>query len=871
MTEAPLATYRLQLVPESPDGAGPGAVAGFDLNAAADLVDYLGELGISHVYLSPILTARKGSTHGYDVADPGEVSPALGGERALRKLADKAHARGMGLVVDIVPNHVGADAANPLWEELLAGGRSGPAGSTFDVDWDPPLPGAANKVILPVLGNPYGVVLHAGDLQLVEEEDGGIRVRYYDHSFPVSSHAGEAVHRTGGVAAFRGTPGAPESWVRLHALLEQQHYRLVHWRVGHRLINYRRFFTIDELAAVRVEDEAVFERIHGCILELVREGVVDGLRIDHPDGLRDPGRYFDRLADRTGGTWTVAEKILHPGEHLPDWPVAGTTGYEFCNDVLGLFVNPDAREKLDRLNAEFGAVLDYSALAVQGKREVLAGGLGAELRRLARSLLRLAQQDLTVRDVDEFLCAEVLGGIICGLHVYRTYVDPQTGHARNEDVDRIEAAVSEAKGRLEVPDALVTFVADVLTGRSGSTPEHLEVIARFQQLSGAAMAKGTEDTAFYRYRRLVAVNEVGGDPDRLGIDAATFHAGNAERARRYPTAMLTTATHDTKRGEDVRLRIAALTEMLPAWGEAVRRWRTLNADAVTQTRSGPAPNPQSEYVIYQTLVGVWPLGGVDGLDATVRRRVEEYVIKASREAGQRTTWEDPAERFEEGVERFVEQILDPRRSPEFVRDMDHVATAAAEIAMVSGLAQTLLRCTCPGVPDTYQGMELWGDYLVDPDNRRPVDFGHRRQVLAGLEGADPAGLLKARRDGRIKAWVLSRALHTRAAHVRCVDESGSYRPLQVQGRWADHLVAFAREAPDGDALVVVAPRLPGAVMAGGDEPPLASAWGDTAVGLPAQLRGSWSDVLGRGHLEAGERLAVSEVLRVLPVALLARP
>lgn len=851
------ATYRLQLSPE------------LDFAAAAGLVDYLADLGVSHLYLSPLLTARRGSTHGYDVADPTSVSAALGGEAGLRALADAAHRRGLGLVVDIVPNHLGTGADTPLWEQLLAEGQHSFADRVFDVDWEPAQPTAAGKVLLPVLGDQYGVVLHAGELELVDT-DGVPRVRYHEHSFPLSAQSREAVERSGGVDAFRGTPGQPATFQRLHALLEAQHYRLVDWRIGDAVVNYRRFFAISDLAGVRVEDEVVFDLVHGLVLQLVADGVVDGLRVDHPDGLRDPARYFARLAEETGGVWTVAEKILERDETLPDWPVAGTTGYDFANDVLGLFVDPAARGGLDALDADMGGdPHPYPAQAAAAKAEVLAADLAADTRRLARRLWALTQEHPEVRDVDERACLAAVTALLVALPVYRTYVDPQTGRPRPEDVAVVERALPAARGRVGRFGFLVDFLADAVLGRVEASPAQRELAARFQQLSGAAMAKGVEDTVFYRHRRLLAVNEVGGDPDGLGLDVAAFHARTAARARRHPAAMVTTATHDTKRGEDTRLRIAALSEMVEDWAAAVRRWHAATAPFVTATPRGPAPDPQTQLLCYQTLVGVWPAPSAAAGD--LRERVVAYLRKASREAKQRTSWSDPDHDFEAGVAVFVDALLGDDRASAVRAEIAEVAGRAAAVAVVSGLAQTLLRATVPGVPDTYQGTELWDTSLVDPDNRRPVDVTARAAALAALDAEDPdvAALLAAPGDGRVKLWVLSRALRTRRAHAGCFAAGAGYLPLAVTGARADHVVAFARTGPD-DAAVVVTPRLPGALMRDG-LPPLGEVWDDTAVVVPDHLRGrAWRDALGGpGHADAAA-LPLADLLGVLPVALLTR-
>lgn len=811
MTERPVrSTYRLQLT------------SSFGFGDAAGLVDYVADLGVSHLYLSPILQAVPGSEHGYDVADPTRVSEELGGEEGLRALAERAHAAGLGLVVDVVPNHLGVSAETPLWEELLAHGPSGDAAAFFDVDWQPPLPGAAGKVLLPVLGDQYGRILESGELVV----DGG-RVRYHEHSFPLSVDSRAALERAGGELDRR----------RLHALLEQQHYRLLWWRAGPSLVNYRRFFAINELAGVRVEDERVFDHTHRTILRLVAEGVIDGLRIDHPDGLRDPARYVERLAARTGGVWTVVEKILsrpHGASHEvlpPSWPVAGTTGYEFANLVLGLFVDAAAAPVLDALDAELGgAPASYDEQVLAAKREVVTGELATDVQRLGRRLWALTQQHPEIRDVDEAWCRAVVARTLQCLPVYRTYVDPVTGTAGKADVALAEAAVADAQ-RLDglaaapeaaPPTALFSFLADVLLGRAGISPDHLDLLARFQQLSGAVTAKAVEDTVFYRYRRLLAVNEVGGHPAHLGVTLEDFHAANTTRPH---GAMVTTMTHDTKRGEDVRLRMAALSELPGRWAAAARRWRRDGTD------------PQAQQLVLQTLVGTWPIS---------RGRLVAYVEKALREAGEHTDWYDPDADYEREVTDYCDALL---ADEAFIGELEALVAQVRAVTAVTGLAQTLLRCAVPGVPDTYQGTELWDDSLVDPDNRRPVDFAARRRLLDGLADADPVELWDAREDGRVKLWVLSRALRARM--------TGPYLPLEVTGRFAQHVVAFAR----GDGAVVVTPRLPVAVMGDQLEAPLGERWADTRVALPA---GEWKDVLSGGKPTS----ALAALLRVLPVALL---
>ena len=834
-------TYRLQLTPD------------FGFDDARGLVDYFAQLGVSHLYLSPILTARPGSTHGYDVVDPTTVWPELGGEDALRALADAAHGAGLGLIADIVPNHLGVGPENRDWQYLLAEGASGEGGRVFDVDWHPVLPGADGKVILPVLGDQYGTVLANGELQLVEEPDAEgrrVRIRYHEHSFPLSPDSLEALERVGRVDTLAGEPGHPETFNRLHGLLERQHYRLVDWRIGDQVINYRRFFAVSELAGVRQEDEHVFERTHGKIFDLVANGVLDGLRIDHPDGLRNPAQYLDRLDGKTGGVWTVVEKITHPGEPLEDWPTAGTTGYEFCNDVLGLFVDPRQEAAFDEVAVAAGAdPRPFVDQLSDAKREVLRNDLASERARLVRSLWALAQEHLEVRDIGSAACEAALTELLVAMPVYRTYVDPSSGESSPRDRETLAGAAERARAA-GAPPFVLDFLTSVLTGDAGTSPAHLDVIARFQQLSGALMAKGSEDTVFYRYLRMAALNEVGGDPSVFGIDVETFHQRNAERAQRHPRGMLTTATHDTKRGEDVRLRMAALTELPERW-----------ATVATPLAQGADIDGPTALLLLQTMLGMWPL--LDSGEATpdFRERLVAYSQKATRESGLHTSWYTPDEDYEGRVAQFIDGVLgdDVAR-----KEIAALAAAAAEIGLVSGLAQVVMRTLSPGVPDVYQGNELWDDSLVDPDNRRPVDWDRRRAVLAELDGVSPAELWEQRRDGRVKLRALRAALAVRDAQPDAFGAGSGYEPLAISGQFADHAVAFARTAGGDPRVVVVVPRLAGAVMGEQLMAPLGDRWGDTGIALPG---GQWTDTLTGAMADDG---ALARLFAEVPVAVLLR-
>jgi (1->4)-alpha-D-glucan 1-alpha-D-glucosylmutase len=625
---------------------------------------------------------------------------------------------------------------------------------------------------------------------------------------------------------------------------------------------------------VRVEDPEVFDHLHARVLELVRSGTVAGLRLDHVDGLTDPEAYLERLRSEAGpGAWIVVEKILAPGEGLADWPVAGTTGYDFLGDVLALFVDPAGEGTLTATAHGFAAWPGGRTLAPDihaAKREALEQDLAADTERLVDRFWALTQQHRDVRDVTRANCRSALLGVIAALDVYRVYTvagRPATA----QEASHVEAALTAARGSADdVPAALWPFLTAFLGGHVSGDALHAETLRRFHQVASAAMAKGVEDTLLYRQHRLVALNEVGVEAEPFGGTVAAFHAANCHRAARHAEGLLATSTHDTKRGEDVRLRIAALSEVPHLWRDAVQAWSVHNAVLAEDDGEGRNPDPATEYLCYQTLVGVWPPGGQPAWP-DLRERVSAYLVKATREAGLRTSWVDPDERYERGLTDFVERLLDEGRSGQFLEALGAVAARAGEIAMASSLAQTLLRTTSPGVPDTYQGMELWRDDLVDPDNRRPVDFAARARLLAALdaEPPDPAALLAARADGRVKLWVLHRALGARRAHDRCFGPAGGYEPLPVEGRHAERVVAFARTGADGDAVLTLAPRLVGPLTGHGLRPPVGAVWEDTTVRLPGPLAGRWQDVLGGPGAE-GASLPLARLFAALPVALLER-
>ncbi len=815
----PASTYRLQLQP------------GFGFGAAAAIAPYLAGLGGSHAYCSPYLQAARGSSHGYDVVDHWQVSDELGGAEGHTRFSRALRELGLGQVLDVVPNHMSiADRRNTWWWDVLKKGPASRYAHFFDVDWDPPEARNRNKILMPILGDHYGRVLDAGELRLERDRD-EVLVRYHEQVLPIDPHsyAGEDPDRL--IAAANSDPEL------LHVLLERQNYRLAWWRAGRSEVDYRRFFDIDTLAGIRVEDEDVFLATNGMVLRWLAAGVIDGLRIDHPDGLRDPEQYLRRLQDAAPGAWVVVEKILAPGEELPaSWPVAGTTGYEFLNLLGGLFVDPAGEAPMTRLYADFaGETRPFQEVAYEAKRFAVTELLASELNLLTARLLKVCEANRRYRDFTRSEVRQVLIEVMAALPVYRTYVRPGRP-VRPEDRARIEAAVAAAKTRRpDLDEHLLDFLADILLDRQRGEDE-AQLLGRFQQTTGAVMAKGVEDTAFYRYNRLVSLNEVGGDPGRFGTRLDDFHCDLERRARRWPAAMLGTSTHDTKRSEDVRARLSLLSELPAEWERAVRRWSALNE----RHRTGELPDRNTEYLYYQTLVGAHPLP-VD--------RALAYMEKAAREAKLHTSWTSPDEAFEEALRAFVTATL---ADDEFCGDLDAFVQPLLEPGWVNSFAQKLIALTAPGVPDLYQGSELWDLSLVDPDNRRVVDFELRRRLLSEVGGLAAQTAWARRAEGLPKLLVVARALGLRRRRPEIFRQGGTYERLAVTGKREQHLVAFAR----GGGAVTLAPRL----LIG-----LAGDWADTTVRLPA---GKWRCEL-TGRSTAGGEQSVGALLGDFPVSLLA--
>ncbi len=756
---APSATYRLQIT------------ADFTLDRAAELADYLAELGVGAIYLSPVLTSTTGSDHGYDATDVRSVDPQRGGEAGLAALLSAARSHGLAVVTDIVPNHLGISKPweNPSWWDVLKLGQESDYASWYDIDWSRP------RILVPVLGS-------AEDVSALEIH--GDELRYYEHRFPIAP----------------GTNDAGETPQQVH---DRQHYELVYYGFGNSELNYRRFFAVETLAGLRIEDETVFRATHDRIARWVVEGV-SGLRVDHPDGLVDPGEYLDRLATLVPDAWVTVEKILEPGEKLlASWPVAGTTGYDAMREYNGVFVDPGAEAELTELyRSTTGDELELAEHIWNGKSMVIADLLPAEVKRLAA----------LVPEVEG--AAEVIGTAAVAFEVYRSYLPEGVGHLNRalEEVlirrPELASAVNILHPRLTDPDD--------------------ELARRFQQLTGATMAKGVEDTAFYRYNRFIALNEVGGDPSLFGVEPSAFHTAQQARQEDWPQAMTALSTHDTKRGEDVRARLAVLSERPDAWRGFVS----------AMTSEVPISEPTFGYLLWQTFAGV---GLIE------RDRMHAYAEKAMREASVATTWLDNDERFESSVHAAIDRVYD---EPDLSRRVSEFVALIEPAGWSNGLGQKLIQLTAPGIPDVYQGTELWEDSLVDPDNRRPVDFGARRWQLQQL--VEPAAQPPAvGSDGLAKLWISRHALRTRRHRPELFS---GYAALQADGEAADHLLAF-----DRGGAVTVATRLSARLAERGG-------WGDTALTLPD---GTWTNVLTGGADHAGTVL-VAELLVTYSVALLTR-
>lgn len=984
----PVSTYRFQLHP------------GFTFRDAAALAPYLHQLGITDCYLSPILQATPGSTHGYDITDHGRLNAELGNDADFNLLSESLAARGMGLILDFVPNHMGIDPRhNRWWRDVLENGPASPFAHFFDIDWAPVKPELHGKVLLPVLGDSYGAVLERGELQLAFV-DGACIVRYFDQDLPIDPNqlpqllrhnlsalqadlksedsslqeflsvitqlehlpkttetAPERVaerqrekevarerlvrllslvprirqHVDAAVEAFNGRAGDPASFDQLHALLDTLPYRLAYWRTALHEINYRRFFDINGLAGLRMEDPEVFTAAHALVLALIRKGQITGVRLDHVDGLYDPAAYLQRLQDAVLAEWAqdlapgasvesvrqaacswrrseqdaepladrpfyiVVEKILAGHEPLPvSWPLSGTSGYEFLNDVNRLFVDSQQMKRMKQIYTRFtGLKTPFAEIVFDCKKLITRTAMASELNVLAHALNRISEEDRRLRDFTLISLRQALREVVAGLPIYRTFVSEAGASEGNRQM--IEVALARARQRNPALESSVfSFVRDALLPQKtpGLAPEHyrgrLDFAMKFQQYTGPVQAKGVEDTAFYRYNLLVSLNEVGGDPQRFGAPPAQFHEANRRRREHWPHGMAATSTHDTKRGEDVRARINVLSEIPDEWGRHLSLWARINARCRTEVDGTPAPDRNDEYLFYQTILGAWPTTPVNGVgvrpSAEFVTRLSATMRKAIKEAKVHTSWINPNEAYDAAVQKFVEQVLTGPHAGRFLATFVPFQRRVAQLGALNSLAQVALKCVAPGVPDFYQGTELWDLNLVDPDNRRPVDFAQRSAYLEELEpllgGAAPdhlerlQSLLASWHDGRVKLFLTACALRLRRQFPNLFLH-GHYAALEAAGSAADRVVALARLHGD-ECLIAVAPRLTARLLNSSRSWPLGrDVWQDTQIALPHMCAGRMRDLITSRTFEQLElpgrqAFAVADVLADFPVAFLIR-
>jgi (1->4)-alpha-D-glucan 1-alpha-D-glucosylmutase len=955
----------------------------------------LARLCVGDVYLSPLFRSREHSSHGYDVVDHNAIEPSFGDEAALGALVQELRQHGMGLLLDVVPNHMGInDPGNAWWIDVLENGEASRHAYYFDIDWDSPARNLKHRVLLPFLGERFGIELEAGRLRLLYD-DRRLQLSYHDRRFPLAppswplvlevvleeleeAESGEAKSREPNPLArcairdsaawlstldsrlstltelesiatqlrnlppgerrdeaalreryreqrvararlaklledsppvraaldaalerINGEVGKPESFDLLETILDAQWYRLSYWRVASDEINYRRFFDINDLAAIRVEDDRVFEATHQLVARLLDKGWATGLRVDHPDGLYDPRQYFENLqslfrrANQTNkdeeqpALYVVAEKILSGDEQLPsDWPVSGTTGYDFLNLLNRLLVDEAGlaalREAYPRLT---GVGQTAAEVLYESKKSIVQDVMSSEVNVLAARLYRIAQRHRSSRDFTLPAILRALREVIACVETYRTYLSPRSWEAGEDDYRRVTSAARWAKRRNPtMPRSLFDFIASVLLletpplSKEQAEPRR-EFALKLQQVTGPVTAKGLEDTAFYRYYPLASLNEVGGELDTEPLSVAEFHRRMRHRASDWPHALSATATHDTKRGEDVRARLHVLTEAPEEWIEAVERWQETNRPRLREIDGQPAPSRNEQYLLYQTLVGTWPLEPLDEAGREqYAERIERYMEKALREAKVHTSWLNPAPEYEEAALGFVREVLRPD-AREFQDDLDRFARKIAGAGFVNGLAQTVLKATLPGVPDVYQGNELWDFHLVDPDNRRPVDFERRERLLAELErdfDRDALGCARELRaawpDPRVKLFALWRALRLRGRWPEVFAE-GEYLPLETTGVHAEHVLAFARRHGDRWAAAVVPlhfQSLRRKAAAANGRPGLPEVdWADTQVRLPDDAPRAWRHAFTNETLDlSAAAFDVAALFQALPAALL---
>ena len=881
MPRVPASTYRLQLN------------ANFTFDHAAAIAPYLKDLGISHVYCSPYLQAAPGSMHGYDVVDHQRVNEELGGEQAHLRFCRRLNELGLGQVLDIVPNHMAVNEKNRYWWDVLENGQSSRYATWFDIDWHSPEVKLQNKVLIPVLGDQYGRVLSEGHIRI--EQDGvHFQVRYFDQVFPLSPRSLSSVLRRTAEAMHDDALGflsdslsrlpAPDSTDparvqerhrdktviygmlkrlsdekpelnaaietaldsingdidALDEILNEQSYRLAYWRTADQELGYRRFFDVNSLVALRIERRHVFDAVHCRVFEWLDQGILDGLRVDHPDGLRKPQQYFARLRERAPQAWIIGEKILQDGEYLrQSWPIDGTSGYDFMNICNSLLVYGPGLREFSSIYAEFtGRDEAYDVLAHDKKLAVQQEALGSDVNRLAHLFAEICETHRDRRDYTRAEIRRAIREVAACFSVYRTYVVTERNEVTDEDREQIFTAITKAKAqRTDVDPGLFDFIGDVLMLNERGTQED-DFLLRFQQFTSPVTAKGVEDTALYCFNRMIGLNEVGGSPAKDGVAIEEFHDYCTHMQEAWPLTMTTLSTHDSKRCDDVRARLAALTEIPSSWRSTLFRWADLNAPLKKENRL----DRNTEYFLYQTLIGAWPIS---------EERLVAYMEKAVREAKEQTSWTQQNKEFEDDLRTFLHQLLQSR---DFLVELDAFVGALKPAAQSNSLAQSLLRYTAPGVPDTYQGGELWDFRLVDPDNRSAVYYELRQSMLNELKGGLAIEEICGRADtGMPKLWLSYKALHLRRDHPEWFREDAEYMPLLAVGQQAEHVIAFIRAHR---VLTVVARwRLK-----------RGEGWLNTWIEVPP---GTWRNILTGDAVQSG-RIPMDVLLRRFPVALLVR-
>lgn len=925
----PVATYRIQFNPD------------FTFKDAHAIATYLKELGISDLYASPVFKARQGSTHGYDVVDPRQFNPELGGDEAFDALVQTLKAQGMGWLQDIVPNHMAYDTQNAFLMDVLENGPDSEYFSFFDIQWEHPYPDLQGKILTPLLGDFYGRCLERGELQLTYDE-AGLAVNYYNNRFPlrVESYSDLITYDLGrlarslgrqhpdfikllgvlymlrhsiadttgqqrrdqvafvkgmlwelyqsneeiqqfidqNLAYFNGDANDPSSFDPLDRLLSNQFFRLSFWKVGAEELNYRRFFTVNELISVNVQKSNVFRTTHKLICEAVERGQFTGIRIDHIDGLYDPERYLDQLRSLLGDdTYIVVEKILEPEEKLPnDWPIQGTSGYDFLNTVNRLFCQPASEDALTRLYYRFTGLYDpYEEMAFEKKQLIAETNLAGDIENLANQLKRIAGRYRYASDFTLNGLRRAVMEVLVLFPIYRTYITNEG----IDDRDRtyIQRVIRHAKARRPQLTKELDFIQklllleheDWLTDEERNRWTHF--VMWLQQFTGPLMAKGVEDTLLYVYYRFISLNEVGGSPDAFGISLPEFHAFHTYQQQHWPYALNATSTHDTKRSEDIRARLNVLSEIPDEWDVEVETWRMLNNVHKQTGEDRLIPDANDEYFLYQTLVGALPFASYD--HSTFCDRIKDYAVKAVREAKVHTAWLRPDTEYEEGFVAFIDRLLEQRDDNEFLQRLYAFSEKVSAYGIFNSLSQLLIKLTAPGVPDIYQGTEFWDLSLVDPDNRRPVDYELRSQALQTLRdrtAADMPGLLNELRsqsaDGRIKLFLIMQALAARTKYVD-IFQQGSYLPIKVVGDYQDHIVAFARQFENQVALTVV-PRFLVKLVHPSEFPLGNAVWGNTALEIPNGDQVNWINAITNESLAGQSVLPISQILSQFPVALL---